>query len=294
VDQGSPQDQAVIELLLAGMSGLCAWIILKGVDHQDPVVQARLAAFRAPGAGDSRMKAGTIHRLLARMGRKFPGAKGVQLQGLLDSSGVVIWGVDTLRGAQLCAAGAGLALGLTAGVMAIVVAPFGAWIGYRLPQILLRRRIARRREQAAMALPDSVDLLAVCTHAGLNLALSLKRVAARSRGVLGQELTRTLEEIDLGVPRQIALRSLATRNPNGDLEALVGVLENAERFGTEVSASLESFSQEVRSRRRRSAEEQARRAPIKILFPLVFLILPAFVLLSVVPLMLSTFSSLGF
>lgn len=283
-----------MELLLAGMSGLCVWVILKGVDHKDPVVKSRVAAFRAPGAGDAQTRAGTIHRLLARVGRKFPGTKGAQVQELLDSSGAVSLGVDAYRGAQLCAAGAGLALGLMAGVMAIVVAPVGAWIGYRLPQILHRRRIARRREQAAMALPDSVDLLAVCTHAGLNLALSLKRVAARSRGVLGQELTRTLEEIELGVPRQVALQSLAKRNPDGDLEALVGVLENAERFGTEVSASLESFSQEVRSRRRRSAEEQARRAPIKILFPLVFLILPAFVLLSVVPLMLSTFSSLGF
>ncbi|MEX2552906.1 MAG: type II secretion system F family protein [Actinomycetota bacterium] len=283
-----------MELLLAGMSGLCAWIIVMGADHKDPVVQSRVAAFRAQSAGDAHARLGAIHGLLARVGRKFPGTKGVQLQELMDSSGVGSFGVDVLRGAQLCAAGAGLALGLMAGVTAILVAPVGAWIGYRLPPILLRRRIARRREQAAMALPDSVDLLAVCTHAGLNLALSLKRVAARSRGVLGQELTRTLEEIELGVPRRIALQSLAKRNPDGDLEALVGVLENAERFGTEVSSSLESFSQEVRSRRRRSAEEQARRAPIKILFPLVFLILPAFVLLSVVPLMLSTFSSLGF
>jgi tight adherence protein C len=294
VDQGSPQDQAVIELLLAGMAGLCAWVILMGVDHKDPVVAGHVAAFRAPNAGGAQTKAGLIFRLLSRLGRKFPGSKGTLTQQLLDSSGAVTIGVDALRGAQLCAAGAGLALGLMAGVMAAIVAPAGAWIGYRLPLILLRRRIARRREQAAMALPDSVDLLAVCTHAGLNLALSLKRVAARSRGVLGQELARTLEEIELGVPRQVALRSLAKRNPDGDLEALVGVLENAERFGTEVSASLENFSQEVRSRRRRSAEEQARRAPIKILFPLVFLILPAFVLLSVVPLMLSTFSSLGF
>lgn len=283
-----------MELLLAAMSGVCAWIIVMGVDHKDPMVEKRVAAFRAGSAGDALTRMGAINGLLARVGRKFPGAKAEQVQELLDSSGVSSWGFDTFRGSQLCAAGAGLALGLTAGVMAILVAPVGAWIGYRLPTILLRRRLARRREQAAMALPDSVDLLAVCTHAGLNLALSLKRVAARSRGVLGQELTRTLEEIELGVPRQIALQSLAKRNPDGDLEALVGVLENAERFGTEVSSSLESFSQEVRSRRRRSAEEQARRAPIKILFPLVFLVLPAFVLLSVVPLMLSTFSSLGF
>jgi tight adherence protein C len=228
--------------------------------------------------------------VLAFLGRRFPAGKKAND---LDPS-VIHLSAESMRGAQLCCAAAGFLIGLGAGPLAIVVSPVLAWTGFQLPQFGLRRRMAKRREQAAAALPDAVDLLAVCTHAGLNVALSLKRVAARSRGVLGQELARTIEEIELGVPRQVAMRSLAERNPDGDLEALVGVLENAERFGTQVASTLEGFSHEVRGRRRRSAEEQARRAPIKILFPLVFLILPAFVLLSVVPLLLSTFTSLGF
>ena len=284
----------MIELLLAGMSAACAWAILNCVQHKDPIVTSRLEGLGVPPADASRAKAALVQTLLARVGRRFPGSEGASDLDLLKASGTRSFNAESLRGAQICAAAAGFLLGLTAGALAVVVAPVGAWVGYRTPQILLRRRVARRREQAAVALPDAIDLLAVCTHAGLNLPMSLNRVAARSRGVLGQELKRTLEEIELGVPRHVAMRSLAQRNPNGDLEAMVGVLENAERFGTQVSASLESFAHEVRSRRRRSAEEQARRAPIKILFPLVFFILPAFVLLSVVPLMLSTFSSLGF
>jgi tight adherence protein C len=290
MDQDGPEDQAVIELLIAAMSAVCAWLLLNCIERKDPVVAGRIVALRDAGPAVSQVRVSRFASLLTHVGRRFPSGKKVTNP---DPS-VLRMTPESMRGAQLCGAAAGFLFGLGGGPLAIVVSPALAWAGYQLPQIWLRRRIAKRREQAASALPDAVDLLAVCTHAGLNVALSLKRVAARSRGVLGQELARTLEEIELGVPRQIAMRSLGQRNPDGDLESLVGVLENAERFGTQVSSSLENFAQEVRGRRRRSAEEQARRAPIKILFPLVFLILPAFVLLSVVPLLLSTFKSLGF
>jgi tight adherence protein C len=90
------------------------------------------------------------------------------------------------------------------------------------------------------------------------------------------------------------LESLAVRTGLPEIESLVRVLVNSERFGTQISASLETFSADIRARRKRSAEEQARRAPVKILFPLVFLILPAFILLTVVPLLVSAFESMDF
>ncbi len=111
---------------------------------------------------------------------------------------------------------------------------------------------------------------------------------------MGREIQRTIEEIELGVPRAQALENLAARNGLPELESLVRVLLNSERFGTQVAASLETFSAEVRGRLKRRAEEQARKAPVKILFPLVFLILPAFILLTVVPLLVSAFQSLDF
>lgn len=113
-------------------------------------------------------------------------------------------------------------------------------------------------------------------------------------GPLGAELRRTVEEIDLGIPRSQALTNLAKRAEIAELESLVGVLVNAERFGIGVSGSLQTFSEEMRIRRRQAAEEQARRAPVKMLFPLVFLILPAFILLTVVPMLMSAFASLSF
>ncbi|MEO7803995.1 MAG: type II secretion system F family protein [Actinomycetota bacterium] len=188
----------------------------------------------------------------------------------------------------------GALVGLWFGKFAFVAAPGFGYLGYRIPDFIRSFREKVRREEISAELPETVDMLAVCTEAGLNVALSLQRVAARASGALGDELRRTVDEIELGVPRGAALAALAERNGVDDLDALVANLNNSERFGTQVAATLQVFAQEVRAKRRRSAEEQARRAPVKILFPLVFLILPAFVLLTVVPLLLGTFQKLGF
>ncbi|MGQ0680440.1 MAG: type II secretion system F family protein [Actinomycetota bacterium] len=283
------------ELLLAAMCGVTAWVLLQSLERRDPVVSERLdhlVGFR-PGKASTGPFA-RVGGLVVRLGARYPGDSGEAITGALAAAGMPAASVAGVRGRQLALAGAGFLLGLFPGALAIVLAPVGAFVGYRMPRFLLARKAARRREGVAAALPDAVDLLAVCTHAGLNVALSLKRVAGKTPGVLGEELRRTLAEIEMGVPRQQALRSLAQRSPHPDLEAMVGTLENAERFGNQVSSSLESFSAEVRARRMRGAEEQARKAPVKMLFPLIFLILPAFVLLSVVPLMLSVFTSLSF
>lgn len=288
----------MIEILLAAMGGLCAWVMMHCFAPQDSAVAQRIDALGGPVQKDCAPKASLASKLFKLVGRRFPGSSGgIRDRSLVRSESLDAAGGEAspelVRGVQLVGTAAGFLVGLSAGALALVMAPAGGLLGYRLPGLVMARRAAKRRDSVAFALPDAVDLLAVCSHAGLNLALSLRRVAGRTNGVLGEELRRTLEEIELGVPRQAALRSLAERNPHGDLEALVSVLENAERFGNQVSGSLETFAAEVRERRKRSAEEQARKAPVKILFPLVFFILPAFILLSVVPLLLSSFASLG-
>ncbi|HVL50933.1 MAG TPA: type II secretion system F family protein, partial [Actinomycetota bacterium] len=235
-----------------------------------------------------------LSALLRYSGRRFPGEATDANRELLESAGMGRVPVESFRGVQLLLAGLGFVAGLAAGPMAVVVAPVGVLVGYRIPRTVVMARGKRRKDEMAAALPDAVDLLAVCTHAGLNITLSLKRVAARAPGPMGREIQRVVEEMALGVPRAQALENLADRNGLPEMESLVRVLLNSERFGTQISASLEGFSEDIRSRRKRSAEEQARKAPVKILFPLVFLILPAFVLLSVVPLLISAFEALDF
>lgn len=283
----------MIEILLSAMSGLLAWVLLKCFERRDPVVASRMGELRISGVVGIGEQAGGFRAVLGRIGRRYPGSGGEDVRRALDSAGMQGSGADGVRGAQICCAAAGFAAGLAGGSLALVLAPAGAFTGFRLPGMMIARRTKTRREKIALALPDAVDLLAVCSQAGLNIALSLQRVSERTGGVLGEELRRTLDEIELGVARRTALAGLAQRYPHPDLESLVGVLENAERFGNQVCGSLEAFASQVRSRRKRRAEEQARKAPVKILFPLVLLILPAFMLLSVVPLLLSTFASLG-
>jgi tight adherence protein C len=280
------------EFLLAALAGATVWFTLGAVPRKDPAVVGRVAALsgvvsRSPGNG------WPLTAALGYLGRSYPGTGTEANRELLAAGGITGVPVEVVRGLQLVLGAAGFLGGLALGPMAIVASPVGVLVGYRIPRTYLSSRSKRRKEELAAGLPDVVDLLAVCSHAGLNISLSLKRVAARAPGALGREMQRVVEEIELGVPRSQALESLAERSGLPEVESLVRVLLNSERFGTQISASLETFSAEVRGRRKRSAEEQARRAPVKILFPLVFLILPAFILLTVVPLLVSAFESMN-
>lgn len=280
------------ELLLAALSGLTVWLATAALRNRDPVVAGRVAALS--GSSSPRPAFSPLRAVLGWLGRSYPGNASEANAKLLSAAGLSRVSVESLRGLQLLLGGVGFVGGLAFGPVALVTSPVGLLVGYRLPRTYLGMRSRRRKEEMAAALPDVVDLLAVCSHAGLNISLSLRRVVERAPGPLGKEIQRVVEEIDLGVPRARALESLASRSGLPELEALVRVLLNSERFGSQIASSLETFSADVRGRLKRSAETQARKAPVKILFPLVFLILPAFILLTVVPLLVSAFQSLDF
>jgi tight adherence protein C len=281
----------VNEFLIASLSAATVWLAMAALRRKDPVVVGRVAALSGAGGWSGVRPVGA---LLNYLGRTYPGQGTGNTRDLLASAGLNQIAVETIRGIQLLLAGLGFIAGLAFGPLALVMSPMGVLVGYRMPRSYLMSRAKRRKQEMAAALPDVVDLLAVCSHAGLNMSLSLRRVVERAPGPMGREIRRTIEEIDLGVPRAKALENLAARNPLPELESLVRVLLNSERFGTQVAASLETFAADVRGRLKRSAEEQARKAPVKILFPLVFLILPAFILLTVVPLLVSAFQALDF
>lgn len=286
------EDPGVNEVLLAALSGATVWLATAAVRRKDPLVAGRVAALTE--SSSPRPALNPFRWILSWLGRSYPGnAADINAQ-LLSAAGMSRVSVESLRGLQLFLGGVGFVGGLAFGPVALVTSPVGLLVGYRLPRSYLGSRSRRRKEEMAAALPDVVDLLAVCSHAGLNISLSLRRVVERVSGPLGREIQRVIEEIDLGVPRARALKNLAARCGLPELEALVRVLLNSERFGTQIASSLESFSADVRGRLKRSAEEHARKAPVKILFPLVFLILPAFILLTVVPLLVSAFQSLDF
>jgi pilus assembly protein TadC len=193
----------------------------------------------------------------------------------------------SLTGKRLFLAGAGGAIGLTAwpsspgrGVAASIV--LGA-AGYRFTDFRTARRRASRRARASAAIPGLLDLVAVSVTAGLTPRLALERAPEAVDGPLSEALTEARHEVELGDSWRAALRRIAAGTGLPELRRLAATLERSERLGAPVADRLRALARDVRAERGAAQEERARRAPVTMLFPLVFLILPAFVLAAVVP-----------
>jgi tight adherence protein C len=183
----------------------------------------------------------------------------------------------------LLAAG-GAAIGMAAGSpLGTLAFPVLAMAGYRLPEFVLGRRVRQMRAREAARVPDLLDVVAVCVTAGLTPRLALDRAAESVGEPLGGELLRARHEVGLGGSWRHALLGVAMRCGLEEVRRLAGVLERSERLGTPVADPLRELARTVRAERRAREEERARRAPVAMLFPLIFLILPAFVLAAVVP-----------
>lgn len=148
-------------------------------------------------------------------------------------------------------------------------------LGPAVPYVWLNGRIRRRRAAIIKSLPDAFDLLTTCVEAGLGLDAALTRVAGRVRGPFGDELGRTVRELGMGRPRREAMRDLAQRTRVEDLELFVSALLQAEQMGSSIGEVLRVQSEQMRRRRRQRAEQQAHKAPVKMMLPLVTMIFPS-------------------
>jgi len=164
--------------------------------------------------------------------------------------------------------------------------------GLRGPEFVLARMGRRRRAAIDARLPELIELLVATTQAGLGPPIALRRSAEVLRGPLAAELAVTVHEIELGLPWREALAGLAARTGAPTLRRLVGSLTRSQRIGAPLAVTLRRVSDDLRGERSARIEEQARQAPVKMLFPLVFLVLPAFLLLTVGPVVVATIRSL--
>ena len=155
----------------------------------------------------------------------------------------------------------------------LLIAMFAA-VGLLLPSMWLRQRVGQRQSLIIKTLPDSFDLITTCVEAGLGLDAALARVAEKVQGPFAVELRRTLREIALGKMRRDALRELGERTGVPDLITFVNAVVQAELMGSSVGAVLRVQSEQMRVRRRQRAEQQAYKAPVKMIFPLVLCIFP--------------------
>jgi tight adherence protein C len=187
--------------------------------------------------------------------------------------------------------GAGLAgsVGLIAperfnvGMVAVAAVAF-----FFLPKWYLNLRINRRRIQITKSLPDVLDMLIICVEAGLGLNAALDRVAnERVRidpsDVMGYEIKYMTYELQAGVSREAAFHSLGARNGVEDLKALAAFMIQSEKLGGSLVEALKIYASELRTRRRQRAQEQANKAAVKLLFPLVLFIFPTMFIVILAP-----------
>ncbi len=156
-----------------------------------------------------------------------------------------------------------------------VLALIAAVVGWSLPGAHLRSRARSRARAVRDHLPDALDLLTVSVEAGLGFDQALGRVGERFGGVVGQELGRVLRDQRLGTPRREAMLDLVERIELPELAAFVHAVLQSEELGVRIGSMLRVQSDSLRTQRRQRAEEEAAKAPIKMAFPLIFLILPA-------------------
>lgn len=174
-------------------------------------------------------------------------------------------------------------------------AAFGV-VGFYVPMVWLSLQVSQRKRAILRALPDGLDMLNVCVGAGLGFDAALSRVGERWQSPLADEFNRVEAEIRLGKVRRQALNDLAARTDLSEVESFVAAIVQADQLGVSIAKVLRTQAEQMRIARRQRAEELARQATIKMLFPLVFLIFPALlaVLLGpAVPQILETFGRLG-
>ncbi len=150
-----------------------------------------------------------------------------------------------------------------------------ALLGFMLPALWLGQKIRSRKNSVIRSLPDALDLLTICVEAGLGFDQAMQKVAEKWDDDLSRAFARVLHEIRLGKTRREALRDLANRLDLSDLTSFVAAVIQAEQLGVSIAKVLRIQADQMRIRRRQRAEEKAHQAPVKMLFPMVFLIFPA-------------------
>jgi tight adherence protein C len=215
----------------------------------------------------SRSPAATLEKIrikLARAGNP-SGMSPVEFLGLRY---VVTLGLAAGAFVLCLLTGVGATYGLLLGA---VVGVFG----FLLPNIWLDRKIKGRRKEIMKSLPDAIDLLTISVESGLGFDPALARVAEKWDNALTREFARVLSEMRIGKTKREALREMAIRCDEDGLTTFVSSVIQADQLGVPITQVLRIQSEAMRVRRRQKAEELAAKAPLKMLFPMIFLIFPA-------------------
>ncbi len=285
---------------VATATGVVSWQIL---EHHNPV-RRRLRQLARPEASGTRTTTPLLldqpTRAARRLSRWLPTSPaktrkiGPRLAaiGYPGSSAVVFFSALQVLSAVVVAVSV-IALFGSGWLLLAAVAGVG---GFLMPVVLLKRAFRRRQREIRNGLPDALDLCIICIEAGCSLDHALAKTTeqlALTYPALAAELNLVRAETRAGKPKVEAFKNLAERTQVDDVRSLVTMLVQTERFGTSIAQALRVHAATARSRRRQYAEERAAKAGIKLVFPLVFCLFPAFYVITLGPAILQLVRSLA-
>ena len=271
---------------------------------EESLGQIEAYGYRQPSDAGESERTALLPRLAQRLGERMHG-EGAELREqdarkLLLSAG--IWGVSpaSFVGYRVLAAfAAAILVGWTlssgdASIAVVVLAAgYAGVMGWILPVTILKSRARRRLERIEIELPELIDLLVVTLEAGLSFNAALLRSVERMRGPLGDEIRLALREHNLGLEMEGAFQNLLDRCDAPAVRAFVRAVNQGESLGISIAQVMRELAADLRIRRRQIIEEKAQKAPIKILFPLCFLILPSVFIVVLFPGMYNIVQTLG-
>lgn len=279
----------VVSVLIFGAISVAAYAVYAGVAAQKNPVASRLRELRASSVSNISYgrKPPTFLKLIAAIGGFMPASDGTDAlrTGLVRAghrgaeAPLVFMGSKLLLAALVPIAWSGVSymMGQSVG-SAFSWSILLAVVGFYAPTWILALKQRTRHDQIQSALPDALDLMVVCVEAGLGMGAAIQRVGQEIKIAspsLSEELLLVNHEMQTGISRTDALRNLAERTGVEDIYSLVAMLIQTDRLGTSIAQSLRSHAESMRTKRRQRAEQLARKASIKLAFPLVFLIFPA-------------------
>jgi tight adherence protein C len=305
---------AILPIVIAGVAALAILLIFVGLAGNAPVdpVQARLTQLgtvNAKNLEELELQQPFVERTLKPLAARLSGAvaritstsfterteKRLALAGHPGNLRVADWlGIKAI-GALVAAGIFFLLFGIVGGniLMGILLGVAGLGIGYIVPEFWLSSRVKGRQKAILRQIPDALDLLTISVRAGLGFDGALGKVVEKLKGPLTDEFRRALAEIRVGKARRDALRDIVPRTEVPALTNFIGAIIQAEQLGVSISKVLQVQSEQLRIERRQRAEEQAAKAPIKMLFPLVGCIFPSLFIVILGPAIILIMINLG-
>lgn len=284
-----------MELLIALSTFIAVTLTAYGILYRqsmDPVLESRLEGLRYEGRSqenlpdpDAAFTARVVRPLVANavtaVNGILPSTAATKIEGALEQAGmamkpgqfIVIVGV---LASALPLLGATYAFVLGGGFLG-ALGGFGVMLALAIygPRMWLKGKIKRRQKEIWRALPDAFDLITASVEAGLGVDAAFTRVIDKVHGPFAYELTRAMREIQMGRSRREAFADMAERTGVDELRSLINAIIQAEQMGISIGGVIRVQTGVIRTKRRQRAEEQAFKAPIKMVFPLVFFIFPA-------------------